>query len=146
MSSLGLLEGGPLASAAFEASQLAACLQRVREPLHIVGALDGGPRGLALGSEAAGAADRPPLGTLPALYPEWLGDRDFGAVHGVRFPYVAGEMARGIATTRMVIAMARAEMLAVFGAAGLDVAAVERAVQELSRALGGDRPWGVNLI
>jgi trans-AT polyketide synthase/acyltransferase/oxidoreductase domain-containing protein len=55
-------------------------------------------------------------------------------------------MARGIATTRMVIAMAGAEMLAIFGAAGLDVETIERAVHELSQALGGNRPWGVNLI
>jgi trans-AT polyketide synthase/acyltransferase/oxidoreductase domain-containing protein len=51
-------------------------------------------------------------GTLPPLYPEWLGDRAFGEAHGVRFPYVAREMARGIVTTKMVVTMARAEMLA----------------------------------
>jgi trans-AT polyketide synthase/acyltransferase/oxidoreductase domain-containing protein len=132
--------------AAFEAHQITACLQQVREPVHILGTSDG-RRGLAVGGEAAGqdAAGRLQLGTLPPLYPEWLGDRDFGEVHGVRFPYVAGEMARGIATTRMVIAMARAEMLGIFGAAGLDPSAIERAIHELSAALG-DRPWGVNLI
>src|SRR5438067_200847 len=121
MSSVNLLEGGPLAGAAFEANQIAACLQQVREPVHIVGAPDGGPRGLALENQAGspGLGGGHQLGTLPPLYPEWLGDRDFGQVHGVRFPYVAGEMARGIATTRMVIAMAGAEMLAIFGAAGL---------------------------
>jgi trans-AT polyketide synthase/acyltransferase/oxidoreductase domain-containing protein len=137
-----------LTGAAFEADQIALCLRQVREPVRIVGRPDGGPRGLALERQApgAGAAGCPPLGTLPPLFPEWLGDRDFGAVHGVRFPYVAGEMARGIATTRMVIAMARAEMLAIFGSAGLDIGAIEHAVHELSRALGGDRSWGVNLI
>jgi trans-AT polyketide synthase, acyltransferase and oxidoreductase domains len=148
MSPLNLLEGGPSTSAAFEANQIAVCLQQVRESVHIVGTPNGGPRGLALESQVVGpgAADCPQLGTLPPLYPEWLGDRDFGAMHGVRFPYVAGEMARGIATTRMVIAMVRAEMLAIFGAAGLDLPTIERAVHELSRALGGNRPWGVNLI
>jgi trans-AT polyketide synthase, acyltransferase and oxidoreductase domains len=167
MSSLNMPEAGPLAGAlgstvtktapdwpvrrhlaAFEANQIAACLQQVREPVYIVGTPDGGSRGLALGSELASpsAAGCPQLGTLPPLYPEWLGDRDFGEVHGVRFPYVAGEMARGIATTRMVIAMARAEMLGIFGAAGLDVATIERAVHELAGTLGGNRPWGVNLI
>ncbi len=148
MSPLNLLEGGPSTSAAFEADQIAVCLQQVRESVHIVGTPNGGPRGLVLESQVVGpgAADCPRLGTLPPLYPEWLGDRDFAAVHGVRFPYVAGEMARGIATTRMVIAMVRAEMLAIFGAAGLDLQTIERAVHELSRALGGNRPWGVNLI
>jgi trans-AT polyketide synthase, acyltransferase and oxidoreductase domains len=154
MSSVSLLEGDPLAGAAFEANHIAACLERVREPVHIIDTPSGGPRGLALESQAAlagqtvspGHAGGHQMGTLPPLYPEWLGDRDFGQAHGVRFPYVAGEMARGIATTRMVIAMARAEMLAIFGAAGLDAASIERAVHELSGALGRDRPWGVNLI
>ncbi|HTU74467.1 MAG TPA: PfaD family polyunsaturated fatty acid/polyketide biosynthesis protein [Trebonia sp.] len=134
--------------AAFEADQITACLRQVREPVHIVGTADGGRRGLALDGEVAGleAAGCPRLGTLPALYPEWLGDREFCEVHGVRFPYVAGEMARGIATTRMVIAVARAEMLGIFGAAGLDPAAIERAIGELHAALGPGRPWGVNLI
>ncbi|MET8129190.1 PfaD family polyunsaturated fatty acid/polyketide biosynthesis protein [Streptomyces sp. NPDC005065] len=86
------------------------------------------------------------LGTLPPLYPEWLGDRSFGEVHGVRFPYVAGEMANGIATSRLVIAMARAEMLAFFGAAGLGLSRVEQAVDELSAALVDRLNWGVNLI
>jgi trans-AT polyketide synthase/acyltransferase/oxidoreductase domain-containing protein len=134
--------------AAFEADRIAACLRQVREQVHIVGTPDGGRRGLALGGQLAGpdAAGCRQLGTLPPLYPEWLGDRDFCEVHGVRFPYIAGEMARGIATTRMVIAMARAEMLGIFGAAGLDPGAIERAIGELAGALGGNRAWGVNLI
>ena len=34
---------------------------------------------------------------LPPVYPEWLGDRTFQESHGVRFPYVMGSMANGIA-------------------------------------------------
>ena len=86
------------------------------------------------------------IGTLPAVFPEWLGDRGFCAAHGVRFPYVAGEMANGIATTRMVVAMAHAGMLGFFGAGGLGHASVERAVDELVSALGDSPNWGVNLI
>jgi trans-AT polyketide synthase, acyltransferase and oxidoreductase domains len=134
--------------AAFEAGQIAACLQHVREPLHIVSSGPGGTLGLGRGGEVttSDAADCLLAGTLPPLYPEWLGDRAFCEAHGVRFPYMAGEMARGIATTRMVITMARAEMLGIFGAAGLDLDSIERAVDELSGALGRQRPWGVNLI
>jgi PfaD family protein len=134
--------------AAFEAGQIAACLRHVREPMHIVSSGPGGMLGLALGGEVttSDAADFPFVGRLPPLYPEWLGDRAFCETHRVRFPYVAGEMAHGIATTRMVIAMARAEMLAIFGAAGLDLAGVERAVHELAGVLGSRSAWGVNLI
>jgi PfaD family protein len=55
-------------------------------------------------------------------------------------------MANGIATTQMVIAMARAEMLGFFGAAGLRLARVEQSVDELAGALGEATNWGVNLI
>jgi PfaD family protein len=83
---------------------------------------------------------------LPPLYPEWLGCRSFGEAHGVRFPYVSGAMANGIATTRLVIEMAKAGFLGFFGAAGLPYARVEAAVNELEAALGDRYAWGCNLI
>jgi trans-AT polyketide synthase/acyltransferase/oxidoreductase domain-containing protein len=122
---------------------------RVREPLHVVQTARGGV-GVAFGgtlSATPSASGLALLGTLPPLYPEWLGDRSFNEVHRVRFAYIAGEMANGIATTAMVIAMARAEMLGFFGAAGLSFERVERSVDELVRELGTHGPsWGVNLI
>ena len=69
----------------------------------------------------------------PPIYPEWLGDRSFCEIHGVRFPYCTGAMANGIASTRLVIAMARAGFLGFFGAAGLGPATVEQALFELER-------------
>ena len=59
-------------------------------------------------------------------------------------------MANGIASTRLVIAMARAGCLAFFGAAGLGPTIVEQALDELERELGtadsGGLTWGANLI
>jgi len=83
---------------------------------------------------------------LPPLRPQWLGDPAFLQVHGLRYPYVAGEMATGIATTAMVKAMAGAGMLGFFGSAGLTPRRVEAALDELDIALGSQRAWGVNLI
>jgi hypothetical protein len=65
------------------------------------------------------------IAVLPALYPEWLGDRSFTEAHGLRFPYVAGAMANGIATPELVVALARSGMLGFFGAAGLAFEGVE---------------------
>lgn len=65
------------------------------------------------------------LAVLPALYPEWLGGRAFTTAHRVRFPYVIGEMARGIATAGMTIEGVRAGVMAFFGSAGLDLGAIE---------------------
>ena len=122
------------------ARELASAVQRVREPMRVVLDADTGQPGVAFGghlepSPAAGAL--PLLGVLPALYPEWLGDRSFCEAHGVRFPYVAGAMANGIATTRMVVELARAGCLGFFGAAGLDAGSSRSGPR---RARAGARP------
>src|SRR5690606_1633308 len=84
---------------------------------------------------------------LPPIHPEWLGDRTFLDVHGVRFPYVGGALANGIATPAMVVALARAGMIGFFGAAGLSLERVERGLVEIEQTLGPDGPaWGANLI
>ncbi|MET9775572.1 PfaD family polyunsaturated fatty acid/polyketide biosynthesis protein [Streptomyces sp. NPDC006367] len=126
----------------FSPEEIAVRARRIREPVHIVSGPSGRERGLATGP----VPDGPVLGTLPPLYPEWLGGRTFCEAHGVRFPYVAGEMANGIATTRMVSAMAHAEMLGFFGAGGLAHDEVERAVHTLADELRTRPNWGVNLI
>jgi PfaD family protein len=87
------------------------------------------------------------VGRLPPIYPEWLGDRSFQEDHGVRFPYVTGAMANGIATPRLVVAMGRAGMLGFFGAAGLSFEQVEAGLDEIDRLRAGETmAWGVNLI
>src|SRR5690606_25438285 len=71
----------------------------VREPVHVVREAPEGRVGVARGGSVLredrvnGVPTFPLLGTLPALYPEWLGDRSFTEAHGLRFPYVAGAMA-----------------------------------------------------
>jgi len=148
---IGSWRAAAAAGPAWDARGLAAALTRVREPVHVVRDGASGAVGLGLGGEfvppqIARAGDHPLLATLPALYPEWLGDRSFSEVHGVRFPFIVGEMANGIATARMVIAAAQAELLGFFGAAGLAFERVERAIDEIERALGDRAAWGVNLI
>jgi len=137
---------------AFAAEGIVTAAQRVREPVFLVQDPEAGAIGVALGGERVeqaqtnGVPHFPLLAVLPPLYPEWLGCRSFGEVHGVRFPYVSGAMANGIATTRLVIAMAEAGFLGFFGAAGLDRSRVEAAVDELQARLGDRHAWGCNLI
>jgi PfaD family protein len=118
------------------ATELAA-LQRVREARRIVRDRSG-----AISIDGDGDL----VGWLPPLYPEWLGDRSFAEAHGIRFPYATGSMANGIATPRLVVAVARAGMLGFFGAAGLPLDQVEAGVAEIERALEGRPGWGANLI
>lgn len=135
---------------AFTPAELLAVIGRVREPAHVVRDAESGGLGVAFGGApqtGKGAAPAYPLvATLPALYPEWLGDRGFCEVHGVRFPYATGAMANGIATPAVVIAVGRAGMLGFFGAAGLAPQRVEQALVEIEAALGRSHAWGSNLI
>ena len=157
METIGVWSGNG-AVPAFSQVDLLAAVQRLRSPAYVVqepasGALGVAQAGqfLAHGTQiTGGAATWPVLATLPAIYPEWLGEASFCEIHGLRFPYVSGAMANGIASTRLVIAMARAGFLGFFGAAGLGPATVEQALDELERELGsadhGGLAWGANLI
>ncbi|MEO6651913.1 MAG: PfaD family polyunsaturated fatty acid/polyketide biosynthesis protein [Ilumatobacteraceae bacterium] len=135
---------------AFDAGDIVRSIHHVRTPAFVVVDPVTGRRGLASegGFDAHGTTGGfPVLAAFPALYPEWLGDRSFNETHGTRFPYVTGAMANGIATTRLVIEVARAGCLGFFGAAGLGLDVVAAAVDELIAALGeSGAPWGCNLI
>jgi trans-AT polyketide synthase, acyltransferase and oxidoreductase domains len=134
----------------FAPEEIAALVLRIREPVHIVWDPRAGRVGAAIGTDPPAGQPGDGLvrrGTLPPVYPEWLGDQAFLATHGLRFPYVAGAMANGIHTTAMAIAMARAGMLGVFGAAGLSLARIEAAIDEIEAALGPAGPaWAADLI
>jgi trans-AT polyketide synthase, acyltransferase and oxidoreductase domains len=144
---------GPHAPA-FAPADIAACLAQPRVAAHVIR----DPASAAIGIGLAGTLSPVPrapspvpplelLGSLPPLYPEWLGDRGFAEVHGTRFAYVGGAMANGIASTRMVIELARNGLLGFFGAAGLSLPRIEAAIDELQRELDPQQlPWGVNLI
>ena len=85
--------------------------------------------------------------TLPSIYPEWLGDRAFSGTHGSRFNYVVGEMARGIATPRMVVEAVRAGCVGFYGSAGLPVGEIHDGIRAIRSQLGeGQTAWGANLI
>lgn len=148
--SLGVWHRGASAPA-FRPEQVVDAAWNFRQPAYVVQA-GGGHVGVGIGGGVAAPGLRsdeagyPLLASLPPLFPEWLGDRSFNDSHGVRFPYVAGAMANGIATVELVVAMARAGMLGFFGAAGLSLGRIERAVDELNATLGSGLPWGSNLI
>lgn len=77
---------------------------------------------------------------------ESLGSPAFRAAHGVRCAYVAGAMARGIASVELVTRMGRAGLLSYFGAGGLRLEALEQAIEQIQAALPDGQPYGVNLI
>ncbi|MEL6188350.1 MAG: PfaD family polyunsaturated fatty acid/polyketide biosynthesis protein, partial [Myxococcota bacterium] len=135
------------AAPAFAPADLADLLAEPRVPLSVVVDPETGARGAGIRGELSlDAGGWPVLASLPPSFPEWLGDRTFGEVHGTRFPYVVGAMANGIATVQMVEAAAEAGFLAFFGAAGLSLERVEAALNQLAALDAKGRNWGSNLI
>ncbi|MEW6079763.1 MAG: PfaD family polyunsaturated fatty acid/polyketide biosynthesis protein [Thermodesulfobacteriota bacterium] len=110
-----------------------------------VGASVGGSARLTAARQPAADGGLPLIGYAPPLPPEQFGDPEFKKMIGLRYAYVAGAMANGITSVKMVQAMARAGMVGFFGAAGLPPSKVEAAISELQASLG-DLPFGVNLI
>ncbi|HEX5682064.1 MAG TPA: hypothetical protein VFX82_14630 [Desulfobacterales bacterium] len=125
-------------------------LLNVSRPIYVVESPNGlcvSQSGTAvLGGKDQAGGDRLPLRAYaPPLPPEALGETTFKAKHGLRYAYVAGEMANGITSVRMVTAVGQAGMVGFFGAAGLMPAEVETALSRLQSELPG-LPFGVNLI
>lgn len=81
----------------------------------------------------------------PALLPESLGDEVFKQQHGVKYAYLGGAMANGIASVELVIALGQAGFLCSFGAAGLVPDVVEDSIRRIQQALPNG-PYAVNII
>ncbi len=141
---------GEGARPAVEADALEAAIQRVGLPVHVVdvdGQLGVAHDGVStLDANGDGVPEAFPLvGFVPALLPEQLGDPEFLAAHGVRYAYIAGAMANGIASEALVEAMGRAGMLGFFGAGGLGIDRINVAIDRIQASLG-ELPYGFNLI
>lgn len=86
------------------------------------------------------------VAVLPNVRIRALGSAAFCNAHDIRYPYIGGEMANGIASEAMVRNLVRAGFLGFFGAAGLPPKTVEKAIIGFNRDLGSRASWGVNLI
>lgn len=75
-----------------------------------------------------------------------LGDPRFLTDYHLKYPYLTGGMAHGVSSAKMVTSMGKAGMLGFFGAGGLPIGEVERAIVEMREALGSDSSYGVNLV
>lgn len=81
----------------------------------------------------------------PPLHPKDLGDPHFKEIHNVKYAYVAGAMANGIASVQMVQEAGRSGLLGFFGAGGLTIEQIESALVRLNQKMG-NHPFGCNLI
>ena len=99
----------------------------------------------SIGGRQASHEALPLIGYAPTISPTQLGDPVFCQDHGIRYPYMTGSMANGIASMGLVEAVAGAGLLGSFGAAGLGLQEIEAAIDQLAQRLV-DRPYCFNLI
>ncbi|MDP5337749.1 MAG: PfaD family polyunsaturated fatty acid/polyketide biosynthesis protein [Nodularia sp. (in: cyanobacteria)] len=83
--------------------------------------------------------------SIPPIQLQQLGDPNFLTFHGVKYAYVTGAMAGGIASEEMVIALGKAKILSSFGAGGLPPERLETAIKTIQSALPHG-PYAFNLI
>jgi trans-AT polyketide synthase/acyltransferase/oxidoreductase domain-containing protein len=102
-------------------------------------------QGLAVIGREPETDSLPLVGFSPASSPRQLGDTSFCKDHGLRFPYMCGSMANGIASIDLVEAAANAGLLGSFGAAGLTLNEIEDAAAHLTKSLSL-KPFCFNLI
>jgi PfaD family protein len=121
-----------------------ACLSAVDQPCYVLD-VDGFIGFTNAGDMSTGSGTYPILAFTPPTPPSSLGSAVFRHVYGVKYAYMAGAMANGIASADMVIALGRAGMLASFGAAGLVPQRIEEAIAKIQGALP-NQPYAFNLI
>lgn len=85
------------------------------------------------------------LAELPANPPSRFGSASFRREYGVDCAYMAGAMAKGIASEELVIALGRAGLLGSFGAGGLSIERIEQSVVRITQALP-TQPHAFNLL
>jgi PfaD family protein len=139
---------GPKASGSDDAShsgltpeQILIALRDIHRPLYAVAK----GRGSIL-------TDRVPLtfdgltGVIPSVPIENLGSAAFRHTHNLRYAYVSGAMAGGIASVDLVVDMAQSGFLGFFGAGALTLPAIEQAIRQIQSRLLGGESYGVNLL
>lgn len=85
------------------------------------------------------------LTAVSPLYTHQLGDSQFCSAHGIKYAYMAGAMANGIASEELVIALGKTGILGSFGAGGLVPDRIEAAIHRIQQALPSG-PYAFNLI
>jgi trans-AT polyketide synthase, acyltransferase and oxidoreductase domains len=128
----------------FDSAGIYAAIDRLDQAAYVLRG-QSGRLGVATGGEVGAFGEYGVLAAAAPVPPERLGAASFQAAHGVRYAYMSGAMANGIASEELVVALARAGYLASFGAAGLLPERIEKALDRFAVEIPG-LPYAANLI
>ncbi|MBD6614632.1 PfaD family polyunsaturated fatty acid/polyketide biosynthesis protein [Komarekiella sp. 'clone 1'] len=139
---------GSLESISFEQSAIKEKLMVLDKPCYIVkvaGKIGVTNEGYLSAAENDTTSQVELLTFVPPIRIQQLGDPNFISFHGVKYAYVTGAMAGGIASEEMVIALGKQQILSSFGAGGLTPDRLEAAINRIQQALP-QGPYAFNLI
>lgn len=148
-SAIGSWSGDP-SSLSGRDKDVASIIQDMNRPVYVLVSAQGKQqftnRGSAtLGTPSVERSKSALIAFAPSMLLADLGDAGFCQDQGIRFPYMCGAMANGIASVELVKAASEAGFLSAFGAGGLLLSDIEAGVDRLVKELK-DQPFCVNLI
>ena len=139
---------GSLESVSFEQSAIKDKLMVLDKPCYIVnlgGKIGVTNEGYLSSADNSTTVQVELLAFVPPIHIQQLGDPNFLSFYGVKYAYVTGAMAGGIASEEMVIALGKEQILSSFGAGGLSPERLEAAINRIQQALP-QGPYAFNLI
>ncbi|MFM2064676.1 MAG: hypothetical protein RLZZ507_4347 [Cyanobacteriota bacterium] len=139
---------GDFNNVAFDAEKIKLKLRNLEKPCYIVrneGIIGITNEGSLSHVNNGKTAQMEMLMAVPPLAIQQLGNADFLNYYGVKYAYMTGAMAQGIASEEMVIALGKERILSVFGAGGLSPSRVEIAINKIQQALD-QKPYAFNLL
>jgi trans-AT polyketide synthase/acyltransferase/oxidoreductase domain-containing protein len=80
------------------------------------------------------------------LSAEHLGSSEFKKAYNLRYAYVAGAMAKGIASKELVVRMGKAGLMGYYGTGGQKPAVVEEDIRYIQANLTQKESYGINLL
>lgn len=139
---------GSLDCVSFEKNAIKDKLLTLDQPCHIIkiaGRIGVTNDGYLAPNDNSSSGQPELLISLPPLRLQQLGDSSFLTAYGVKYAYMTGAMAGGIASEKMVIALGKEKILSSFGAGGLLPERLESAINSIQQALPNG-PYAFNLI
>lgn len=75
-----------------------------------------------------------------------LGSREFRQDYNLKYAYLTGAMAKGIASEELVVRIGKAGMMGFFGTGGLELNRIEQAIRRIQKELHHGESYGMNLL
>ncbi|MCP4711340.1 MAG: PfaD family polyunsaturated fatty acid/polyketide biosynthesis protein, partial [Planctomycetes bacterium] len=87
-----------------------------------------------------------PLKDVHSNSPIQLGNKQFCDKYGLKYPYIAGGMYRGIGSKEIVVTMSKAGMIGYLGTGGMKLGQIEEDIRWIQEQLTDNQSYGMNLL